>query len=89
MTQRTAACANLLAQLSEYFDDEASEAICRAVEKHMAECPDCTAMVNTLRKTIDLYHAHVSEPGLPADVRIRLFERLDLQDLAGSQSTTE
>jgi anti-sigma factor RsiW len=81
MIGRSAACNDLLAQLSEYFDDDASEAICRAVEAHMAECSDCAAMVNTLRKTIDLYHARASVPGLPTGVRARLFRRLELEDL--------
>jgi anti-sigma factor RsiW len=81
MVARTQACRDLLDQLSDYFGDDASEAICRAVEAHMAECPDCTAMVNTLRKTIDLYQGKASPPFLPSDVRARLYKRLALEDL--------
>lgn len=82
MTARRGACDHLIDQLADYFDDEASEAICRAVEEHMAACEDCTAMINTLRKTIDIVRAQPEGADLPDEVRLRLFRRLALEDLA-------
>jgi predicted anti-sigma-YlaC factor YlaD len=81
MPERTPACDDLLDQLSDYLDDDASDMLCKAIEEHMAECEDCTAMVNTLRKTIDLYQVHSGGTSLPAEVRLRLFRRLGLEDL--------
>jgi hypothetical protein len=37
-------------------------------------------VVDTLRKTIELYHQE-SSPTVPDDVRRRLFKRLQLEDL--------
>jgi predicted anti-sigma-YlaC factor YlaD len=88
MAERSQACHDLLDQLSDYLDKDASEVVCKAIEEHMAGCDDCTAMINTLRKTIDLYSAQSSEGVLPAEVRLRLFRRLELEDLmnAGADS---
>jgi anti-sigma factor (TIGR02949 family) len=81
MSERSQACYDLLDQLSDYLDEDAGESVCRAIEEHMAGCPDCTAMINTLRKTIDLYREQRSEAVLPAEIRLRLFRRLKLDDL--------
>ncbi len=89
MTERTPACDDLLDQLSEYLDDDASESVCKAIEEHMAGCEDCTAMVNTLRKTIDLYRAQSSEGVLPVEVRLRLFRRLELEDLLDTHANLD
>jgi anti-sigma factor RsiW len=73
-------CHNLLESLSDYVDGELSEMLCLELERHLSECENCRIVVDTLQKTIDLYHAdRVPEP-LPLDVRDRLFRRLDLDD---------
>lgn len=89
MAARSQRCADLMQQLADYLDEEPSEAVCQAVESHMADCADCTAMVNTLRKTIDLYHRQPPDSGLPTDIRLRLFRRLQLDDLINAGSATE
>ena len=74
-------CHELIAEISEYVEGSLSTQLCTDLEKHLTECENCTIVVNTLRKTIELYHesAQVSEP-LPSDVRERLFSRLNLDD---------
>jgi len=72
-------CESLLASLSDYVDGVAQEELCREIERHLAECENCRMVVDTLKKTISLYHA-VSETALPAEVRERLFMRLNLED---------
>lgn len=71
-------CQELLSQFSDYIDGELDDAVCAELEAHLAECPNCRILVDTLRKTISLYHDH-SEPELPADVRQRLFRVLKLE----------
>ena len=74
-------CAGLLGSLSDYIDGELGAELCRQIEKHIAECEDCRIVVDTTRKTIDLVHASNSlQADLPADVRDRLFKRLNLDD---------
>lgn len=76
-TERHGACQELLGQVSEYIDGELEAALCAELEAHLAECPDCRVMVDTLRRTILLYQAEA--PGaLPEDVKGRLFRVLNL-----------
>ena len=49
-------CKEVLDQLSEYVDAEAREELCRAIEEHLARCHGCRIEVDTVRKTILLYH---------------------------------
>ncbi len=73
-------CPDLLNELSDYIDGVAREEICTAIEEHMAVCPDCRILVDTLRKTIYLYRNQEAHQILPEDIRQRLFAKLDLQD---------
>lgn len=72
-------CHELLEYLSEYIDGTIKDqAICEEIEIHLADCEDCQVMINTLEKTIYLYHASADKTSMPKDVRERLFQRLDL-----------
>lgn len=74
-------CHDLMAELSEYVEGTLSSDLCTELERHLSDCDNCTIVVNTLRKTIELYHQTeaVSEP-LPNNIRDRLFARLNLED---------
>ncbi len=75
-----AQCQELLASLSDYVDGSLSKELCAELERHLSECENCRVVVNTTRKTIELYKS-MDEPGpLPVEVRERLFRRLDLHD---------
>ena len=75
-----AQCRQLLASLSDYVDGDLADEICAEIERHMAGCERCRIVVDTLRKTVELYHTLADAPAaLPADVRQRLFFRLDLE----------
>ncbi|HAJ35887.1 MAG TPA: hypothetical protein DCL15_09355 [Chloroflexi bacterium] len=64
-------CEHLLADLSDYIDGEAADAVCAEIERHLADCADCRAVVDTLRKTIYLYR-NLPQPALPEATRTRL-----------------
>jgi anti-sigma factor RsiW len=70
-------CGELVAQFSEYIDGELEAALCAELEAHLAECPNCRVMVDTVRKTITLYHSYRT-PELPSDVQDRLYRVLRL-----------
>ncbi len=72
-------CRHLLHDLSEYLDGTASAEVCAEIERHLAECEDCTAVVDTTRKTVSLYRK-LPQPELPAGARERLFKTLDLNE---------
>jgi len=73
-------CRTLLSSLSEYVDGELSEEFCQEIERHMVDCEDCQIVINTLQKTVYLYHKTTEQTEIPSDVRARLFKRLDLED---------
>lgn len=73
-------CRLLLNDLGAYLDGEAEDSICAQIETHMAECPDCRVVVDTVRKTIHLYRETEHDWGLPIDVRERLFKSLELDE---------
>lgn len=75
-------CRNLLASLSEYVDGDLSAELCSVLEKHLMTCQRCRIVVDTLRKTVDLYHDTAEDTHLPEDVRSRLYLRLHLDDFS-------
>jgi predicted anti-sigma-YlaC factor YlaD len=73
-------CSEILAGLGDYLDGSASEVLCAEIERHLADCPDCSAVVNTTRKLVLLYR-NSPPPALPPGVRARLHMVLRLDDL--------
>lgn len=79
MVHEQAICRELLDQLSEYIDGELEDAVCIELEAHLAQCTNCRVMVDTLRKTITLYHAQAPAE-LPSGVEDRLYKVLKLEE---------
>jgi len=77
-------CGYLLSSLSEFVDGDLSDALCIEIETHMADCEDCQIVINTLQKTVFLYHKTADPPDVPSDVRSRLFKKLDLDEFLES-----
>ncbi|MDF1500159.1 MAG: zf-HC2 domain-containing protein [Anaerolineales bacterium] len=73
-------CPDLLSELADFMDGTATIEVCAEIEKHMAECPDCRVMVDTLEKTIYLYRNREERFELPSGFRERLFTSLHLED---------
>ncbi len=75
-------CSYLLGSLSEYVDGTLGKQLCEEIERHVADCEDCRVVINTLEKTVYLYHtsAAMDPPNVPEDVKERLYKRLDLDD---------
>jgi anti-sigma factor RsiW len=68
-------CRGVIQQLSDYLDAELDAGLTRELEKHLAQCRDCRIIVDTTRKTIEIYCN--SEPlPLPEPVRQRLMRAL-------------
>ena len=70
------ACRDLLAQLSDYIDDELEASLCTRLEQHLQDCHDCRVLVDTTKKTILLYRQHYRTT-LPPEVLSRLWQRLE------------
>jgi anti-sigma factor (TIGR02949 family) len=72
-------CRELLGDLSDFLDGEASARICEEIRRHMAGCERCRIVVDTLRKTVTLYRTQPA-PAMPDGARERLYKRLDLSE---------
>ena len=73
-------CKSLLGSLSDYIDGDLQKELCAEIEEHMKTCENCRVVVNTLKKTVELYEKNSENAELPGDVRERLFAKLDLDD---------
>jgi anti-sigma factor RsiW len=73
-------CKQLLGSISEYIDGELQAELCAVLEAHLEDCDNCRIVVNTLRKTVELYKETTSEVDLPGEVRERLFLKLQLEE---------
>ena len=73
-------CKGLVSSISEYIDGELPPELCAELEKHMSECENCTIVVNTMRRTIDLYRQPTPDNPLPDEIKSRLYARLHLED---------
>ncbi len=73
-------CRQLLSTLGEYVDGALSGELCAELEQHMKDCKRCRVVVDTMKKTIELYQETGEETHLPDDVRERLYLRLNLED---------
>ncbi len=73
-------CRQLLGSLSAYVDGELDEELCSVLEKHLEDCEDCRIVVDTLKKTVYLYHASATPEELPTDIRKRLYKSLNIEN---------
>jgi predicted anti-sigma-YlaC factor YlaD len=71
-------CDDLFEGLKDYLDGTAKEEICKALEAHMEECPNCKIHVNTLKGTIEIYQA-LGGKKMPEDARQRLHKALKIK----------
>lgn len=78
-----ARCRVLLAQLNDYLDDDLPADLCAELEAHLAGCPDCAVVLDTLGNTVQIVRSlDQPPPPLPADVEARLLARLRLGSAA-------
>ena len=73
-------CQHLLGQLSDYVDGELGQTMCEEIERHLADCPNCRVVVDTLGKTVALYRTQGQTP-VPGDVQARLYKVLNSESL--------
>jgi predicted anti-sigma-YlaC factor YlaD len=76
----TGLCKQLIGNLSDFMDGDLTEELCVEIEEHLKNCENCRIVVNTLRKTIELYKQPSGPFDLPDHVRERLFLKLQLRE---------
>lgn len=68
-------CKGLINEISAYLDGELGQETLTEIEVHLTRCKDCRLIVDTTRKTIEIYYSAQPLP-LPNDVRERLHQAL-------------
>ena len=64
-------CKDLLRMLNDYVDGDLDPGLCQELEKHFAGCNPCRVVVDTIRRTIQVYKdGNLCE--MPLDMRRRL-----------------
>lgn len=66
-------CKKLITELSNFLDNEVDPALRRELEEHMSGCPDCRVILDTTRRTIQIYRGCEPYP-LPQSLHDRLQE---------------
>ena len=67
-------CKEVIRRLSEYLDGELAPDLASELTRHLEHCEDCRIVVDTTRKTIEIF-CNTEPVPLPEDVQQRL-ERL-------------
>ena len=68
-------CKTLVVELENYLDAELDPALRSEIEQHLGKCKKCRLIVDTTRKTIEIYCN--SEPApLPEDIHRRLHDAI-------------
>lgn len=76
-------CKAIVIELTNYLDGALDSALRLSIEQHLEKCKDCRLVVDTTKKTIEIFCN--SEPiPLPSDVRQRLHDALEKRLRGGS-----
>lgn len=69
-------CKQFLQELNDYLDEVANTEIRNRIEAHVTNCPNCFVILDTTKKTIQVYKGMHLEP-LPDDVESRLLKAVE------------
>jgi anti-sigma factor RsiW len=79
-------CSSLLGDLSDYIDGNLQDEICAQIDEHMKTCDKCRVVVNTLKKTVELYEQCSDSVEMPGEVKERLFDKLEIADFVSKKA---
>ena len=78
MKNHTMHCPEIIDHICEELDTKISSAKCREIKRHLSRCPNCTAYLDSLKKTIRLYKTYPDKK-VPQKTRKQLFAVLKLK----------
>ena len=69
-------CKEFLQELNDYLDETGDLGVRRRIEAHITECPNCFVILDTTKKTIQVYKG-MQPQALPEDVQERLLRAVE------------
>lgn len=69
-------CKEFLQELSDYLDENVEAEVRSKLEQHMSLCPNCWVVLDTTKKTIQIYKGMDPYP-IPTEVESRLMTALE------------
>jgi hypothetical protein len=70
-------CKDVARHICENLDEKIDSLLCREIKKHLQECPDCSANLLSLKKTVKLYRRYPA-PKLSSVCHKNLMAKLSL-----------
>jgi predicted anti-sigma-YlaC factor YlaD len=77
--KHTALCREVAKHIQTQLDAGLRSADCRKIRKHLRRCPNCTAYLDSLKKTVLLYKRY-PDPRVPSRTREKLWAILELPE---------
>ena len=78
-------CKQFLQELNDYLDPSVDPETKRHLESHVAECPNCFVIVDTTKKTLEVYKGMQPQP-VPEHIKSRLMAALEKKIQAKRQA---
>lgn len=78
MKKKRLTCKEIAKYICAELDEHLDSPKCRAIKKHLETCPNCTANLDSLKKTLKLYREY-PDPKLSDKCRKELFTVLKLK----------
>ena len=69
-------CKEFLQELNDYLDETGDLELRRRIESHITQCPNCFVILDTTKKTIQVYKGVLAQT-LPPDVHTRLLKAVE------------
>jgi anti-sigma factor RsiW len=79
-------CKEFMQELNDYLDETVDVELRRRLETHITECPNCFVILDTTRKTIQVYKG-MQPQVLPEEVQGRLMKAVE-RKMAGRKPGT-
>lgn len=79
-------CKQFLQELNDYLDESVGPDIRRELEAHVTECPNCWVIVDTTKKTLEVYKGMQPQP-VPDHIKSRLMLALEKKMRSKRQQT--
>jgi anti-sigma factor RsiW len=79
-------CGDVYLHICDHLDEDLASPRCRQIKRHLDECPNCRAYLDSLKKTIVLYRA-LPEPSVPAETHRELFRTIALLTASPGRKT--